>query len=74
VGDGPGSGCGSCAGDVGAVVLVVQKGGKHGSVGKTKGGGVVVVTGGAVVVGTVLVGVGVGVDGGCCTLERGTQV
>jgi hypothetical protein len=44
----------------------------HGNVGRTNGGGVVVVTGGVVGV-----GVGVGVDvsaGGCCTRLRGTQV
>jgi hypothetical protein len=41
----------------------VQKGGRHGSVGRTNGGG------------TVVVGVGVTVDGGgSCTLLRGTQV
>jgi hypothetical protein len=57
------------------VVLGVQKGGRHGNVGSTNGGGVVVVVGGGVVVGTSVVGVGMGVkDGGCCTLLRGTQV
>ena len=57
------------------VVLGVQKGGMHGNVGTTNGGGLVVV-GGVVVGGAVVVGVGVKVvtGGGGCTWLRGTQV
>ena len=74
MGTGPGPGRGSCEGDVVGVGLGVQKGGRHGSVGRTNGGGLVVVTGG-LLGGTVVVGVGVTVDGGgSCTLLRGTLV
>jgi hypothetical protein len=78
VGTGPGPGCGSCGGDVVGVGLGVQKGGRHGSVGRTNGGGVVVVGvagPGVIVVGVVVgVGVTVTVDGGWSTRVRCTHV
>jgi hypothetical protein len=56
----------------------VQKGGRHGSVGRTNGGGVVVVVvagPGVIVVGVVVgVGVTVTVDGGWSTRVRCTHV
>jgi hypothetical protein len=58
------------------VVLGVQNGGRHGNVGSTNGGGLVVVVGGVVLGGAVVV-VGVGVKvvaGRLLHPVRGTQV